>query len=71
MENETEAEKGTKVEVNGPFNKVIIVQHSDGTNLLDNTLGVILLGFISIFLLFELARVYDHNRKLMNKCCEK
>ncbi len=39
------------------------------TPIMHDTLGVIFLGIISLFLLFELRRMNDLNRKLLSRGC--
>ncbi len=56
---------------NGTFTTAVSVAGSNNiTTIMRDTLGVLILGIISLVLLFELRRVYDLNRKLINKCCE-
>jgi len=40
------------------------------TPIMRDTLGVVILGIISLILLFDLRRMYELNRKLSQRGCE-
>ncbi len=56
---------------NGSFTSSTSVSGTNNiTTIMRDTLGVLILGILSLVMLAELRRMYDLNRALANKCCE-
>jgi hypothetical protein len=56
---------------NGSFTTALSVSGSNNiTPIMKETLGIMIMGIISLVLFFELRRVNDLNRKLLSRPCE-
>ncbi len=56
---------------NGSFTTALSISGTNNiTPIMKETLGIIILGIISLVLFFELRRVNDLNRKLLSRSCE-
>ncbi len=56
---------------NGSFTTALSISGSNNlTPMMKETLGIIILGIISLALFFELRRVNDLNRKLLSRDCQ-
>ncbi len=55
--------------INGPFNRVPIVDNKEGTTvIMDSPIALLVLSFLSIVMLFQLIRMFNQNRKLQKRC---